>query len=30
MYGVEVYDQKDAAFALLIAIVIDMMAHSGR
>ncbi len=30
MYGVEVYDQQDAATALLIAIVIDMMAHSGR
>ena len=30
MYGVEVYNQQDAALALLIAIVIDMMAHSGR
>jgi uncharacterized protein YxjI len=30
MYGVEVYNQQDAANALLIAIVIDMMAHSGR
>jgi uncharacterized protein YxjI len=30
MYGVEVYDQQDTAIALLIAIVIDMMAHSGR
>ena len=30
MYGVEVYDSKDAALALLITIVIDMMANSGR
>jgi uncharacterized protein YxjI len=29
-YGVEVYNQQDAPFALLIAIVIDMMAHSDR
>jgi uncharacterized protein YxjI len=27
MYGVEVVDQQDAAVALLIAIVIDMMGH---
>lgn len=30
MYGVEVYNPQDAATALLIAIVIDMMANSGR
>jgi len=30
MYGVEVYDASDTAAALVIAIVIDMMAHSGR
>lgn len=30
MYGVEVYDSQDAALTLMIAIVIDMMAHSGR
>jgi uncharacterized protein YxjI len=30
MYGVEVYGDQDAALALMIAIVIDMMAHSGR
>jgi uncharacterized protein YxjI len=30
MYGVEVYESQDAALALMIAIVIDMMAHAGR
>jgi len=30
MYGVEVYENQDAALALMIAIVIDMMAHPGR
>lgn len=30
MYGVEVYDNQDAGLALMIAIVIDMMAHGGR
>lgn len=29
-YGVEVYDGRDAATALIIAIVIDMMAHPSR